>query len=71
VESLDSRTELLLDYERRVGLPDGAMIDMHAYQDLELERIQRAVAETFSLSRAAIVYVRKDPNAPVAGKVLP
>ena len=71
IESLDSRAEMLLDYERRMGMVDGAMTDMLAYQGIELGRVQRAMSETFSLSQAAIVYVRKDPKAPVSGKVVP
>lgn len=70
MESPSSRAERLWDLDRRFGNADHVMTDLRAYQSVERARVLRAISETFNPSRAAIVWVKKDPSAPVSGKVV-
>lgn len=70
IESLEGRANKLADWQRDLGVADGAMTDMRAYQDLSLPRIQQALRTTFLRSTAAVLYVNPDGTAPVSGKVV-
>jgi zinc protease len=69
IESASGRADRIVDYERRLGSPDAVMADLRAYQAIPRARVLLAIREALSLSRAAIVRVRKDPSAPVCGRL--
>ncbi len=69
IESNSGRADQIIDYDQRLGSADAVMADLRAYQSIERARVVRAIGETFSLSRAAIVRVRKDPSAPTCGRL--